>query len=174
LGVQHSDIVVSGDSAGGNLVIALLRHLASTVAPGPAAALLWSPWVDLAKSLEPETMYYSPKRFTDYIPPNFASWGAKSLCPKGGPVRMDDGWISPALHPFRTKTPIWVQGSGQEILFTQIAEFANQMKQISGNNISFHVEDVATHDIILVGNVTGFEKEAENSAGIASKWLHNL
>jgi acetyl esterase/lipase len=174
LGVERSDIVVSGDSAGGNLVIALLRHLATMDAPGPVAALLWSPWVDLAKSLEPETMLYSPKRFTDYIPPIFANWGIHALCPKDGPVRVDDGWISPASHPYRTKTPIWVQGSGQEILFMQIAEFANKMKQISGNKISFHVEEVATHDIVLVGNVTGFEKEAENSARVASKWLDNL
>jgi acetyl esterase/lipase len=174
LGVEHSDIVVSGDSAGGNLVIALLRHLATTDAPGPAAALLWSPWTDLVGSLEPETMIYSPKRFTDYVTPNFADWGAHALCPKDAPVRMDDGWISPASHPFRSKTPIWIQGSGQEVLFKQIAEFANTMKRIAGNKISFHVEEVATHDIILVGNLTGFEEEAENSARVAAKWMENL
>jgi acetyl esterase/lipase len=174
LGIDYDNIVISGDSAGGNLAVTLLRYLAATNAPGPAAALLWSPWVDLANSLEPATFSYSPHRFTDYIPSNFAKWGAHMYCPKDGPVTMGDGWISPAAHPFRTNTPIWIQGSGQEILIEQISEFVKAMKRISSNKIAFHVEEIATHDIILVGNVTGFEKEVENSLEAAKKWLNNL
>jgi acetyl esterase/lipase len=172
LGIEHSNIVVGGDSAGGNIVLALLRHLAIAEAPCPAAALLWSPWVDLAMSLTPETLYHSPHRWTDYIPPRFAIWGANTYCPKDGPVSMVDRWISPAAHPFHTKTPVWILGNGQEILFEQISEFADKMKRIEGNKIGFHSEEIASHDILLVGNVTGFEKEAENAAKAAVEWLN--
>jgi acetyl esterase/lipase len=172
LGIDYSNIVVSGDSAGGNVVAALLRYLAVEEAPGPAAALLWSPWTDPAMSLTPELLYHSPHRFTDYIPPKFAIWGANSYCPKDGPVSMDEGWISPAKHPFRTKTPVWIQGNGQEICFEMINEFADGMKRIKGNKIGFHNEEIANHDILLVGNVTGFEKEAENAAEKAAEWLN--
>ncbi|KAJ5819938.1 hypothetical protein N7474_005529 [Penicillium riverlandense] len=53
LKVPHSQIVMSGSSAGGNLVLALLRYLATDnhqaldSLPVPRAALLWSPWLDL-------------------------------------------------------------------------------------------------------------------------------
>ncbi|KAH8651516.1 Alpha/Beta hydrolase protein [Tricladium varicosporioides] len=171
LGVEYSDIVVSGDSAGGNIVVALLRHLSVANAPGPSAALLWSPWVDVAKSFTPEILYQSPHRWTDYIPPAFAIWGANTYCPKDAPVNMHDRWISPGPHPFYTKTPMWIQGNGQEILFEQIKEFANGMNLVEGNKIGFHNEETASHDILLVGNVTGFEKEAENAAKAAAEWL---
>lgn len=174
LGIEYSDIIVSGDSAGGNLVAALLRHLTDTEAPGPAAALLWSPWTDLAKSLTPEVLYKSRNRFTDYIPPEFAIWGVNSYCPKDGPVSTDDQYISPAQHPFYTMTPMWIQGNGQEVLFDQIRDFSSRMKVIKGNRIAFHSEEIAAHDILLVGNVTGFEKEAINSMRVAAEWLEQL
>jgi monoterpene epsilon-lactone hydrolase len=48
VGIQPADIVVAGDSAGGGLALALL--LAARIAddPLPAAAVLFSPWTDLA------------------------------------------------------------------------------------------------------------------------------
>ncbi|RDL41645.1 uncharacterized protein BP5553_01624 [Venustampulla echinocandica] len=171
LGIDYSNIVVSGDSAGGNLVAALLRHLAGVDEPVLAAALLWSPWVDPATSVKPETILRSLHRWSDYIPGEFATWGGHAYCPKDGPISMEDGWISPRAHPFHTKTPIWVQGSGQEILFEEITEFAEGMKRVDGNNVAFHIEEIANHDILLLGNVTGFEKEAENAAKMAAEWL---
>ncbi|KAF7910738.1 uncharacterized protein EAF01_002247 [Botrytis porri] len=174
LGIEYSNIIVGGDSAGGNILAALLRYLAVTDAPGPAAALLWSPWIDLARTLTPEVLYKSPHRFTDYIPANFAIWGANSYCPKDSPVSMDSEWISPAKHPFYTKTPMWIQGNGQEVLLEQVKDFSDGMKGIEGNNIAFHSEQIATHDILLVGNFTGFEKEAVNSVKAAAEWLNQL
>lgn len=46
-GVDASRIVVSGESAGGGLSLALLLRLRDTGRPLPAAAALISPWVDL-------------------------------------------------------------------------------------------------------------------------------
>jgi hypothetical protein len=51
LGVSTEHVVLSGDSAGGNLALALLRYLHEDARPAlalPRAALLWSPWLDLA------------------------------------------------------------------------------------------------------------------------------
>jgi acetyl esterase/lipase len=174
LGIDYSNVIISGDSAGGNLAVSLLRHLAATDSPGFAGALLWSPWVDLAISLTPEVLYQSPHRWTDYIPPAFPIWGANAYCPPDGPVKMDDRWISPGPHPFHTKTPIWIQGNAQEVLFDQIKVFVDGMEGVEGNRIAFHNEEVASHDTLLLGNVTGFEKEAESAAKGAADWLTRL
>src|SRR5215467_2100937 len=47
-GVQSQEVVIVGDSAGGNLVLAALLSLRDAGDPLPAAAILLSPWIDLA------------------------------------------------------------------------------------------------------------------------------
>ncbi len=49
-GTAPGQIVVAGDSAGGGLALALLLTLRRANAPLPAAAVLLSPWTDLAQS----------------------------------------------------------------------------------------------------------------------------
>ena len=49
-GVDAADLVVSGDSAGGGLALALLVALRDAGEPLPAAAFLCSPWADLTLS----------------------------------------------------------------------------------------------------------------------------
>jgi acetyl esterase/lipase len=47
--VPASKITISGDSAGGNLCLALLRYISDNpkaAVPSPGCAFLWSPWVD--------------------------------------------------------------------------------------------------------------------------------
>jgi len=49
LKVPANQITISGDSAGGNLCLALLRYIADNLkaaVPSPGCAFLWSPWVD--------------------------------------------------------------------------------------------------------------------------------
>ncbi len=50
LGISSSRIAVGGDSAGGNLAVALLARLRDTGEDLPACAWLVSPWVDLTQS----------------------------------------------------------------------------------------------------------------------------
>jgi acetyl esterase/lipase len=48
LGHAPSDVVVSGDSAGGNIALALTHRLRRLGRPMPGKLLLFSPWADLA------------------------------------------------------------------------------------------------------------------------------
>jgi acetyl esterase/lipase len=47
-GVDSSNIIISGDSAGGGLVLALLRYIEEhgKLLPPPRGVMAWSPWVD--------------------------------------------------------------------------------------------------------------------------------
>jgi monoterpene epsilon-lactone hydrolase len=49
-GIASSDIIIAGDSAGGGLAVSTLVSLKEKGLPIPAAAVLISPWVDLAIS----------------------------------------------------------------------------------------------------------------------------
>ena len=58
LGFKEEDIVLYGDSAGGNLALALTRYLTdnrdktANLPQAPGALVLFSPWVDMSESFE--------------------------------------------------------------------------------------------------------------------------
>ncbi|CAO3588315.1 unnamed protein product [Absidia cylindrospora] len=71
--VAASDIVISGDSAGGGLTMALLLTIRDHGLPMPGGAIPISPWVDLTHAL-PSCETNEP---TDYLPPStstMAKW----------------------------------------------------------------------------------------------------
>ncbi|BGP18273.1 hypothetical protein JCM10213_007904 [Rhodosporidiobolus nylandii] len=51
LGIPASNIIVGGDSAGGNLAVALMMYLRDEGLPQVGGAVLLSPWVDMTASL---------------------------------------------------------------------------------------------------------------------------
>ncbi|KAJ1323804.1 epsilon-lactone hydrolase [Microdochium nivale] len=96
LGVAPRQIVISGDSAGGNLALGLLRYIAEyrdstgtsngndsrgqqvgEQLPLPGAVLLWSPWTDVSAAQDPAAIRQSPQYGTDYLSGAFGSWGAR-------------------------------------------------------------------------------------------------
>lgn len=176
MGVAPKDVVVSGDSAGGNLAIALLRYISSTggVLPEVGAALLWSPWVDLEAALDEGAIARNPRNGSDYLTGNFAKWGAETYAPKGGPVSVSGEWVSPLRFPFRTEARVWVQTGSLEVLLEDNKEWVSRMKGVEGNVVDLHEEEVANHDILLAGALSGFEEAAERCARLAGKWLDTL
>lgn len=84
LKIDSDQIVLSGDSAGGNLVLALLRYItdhgpAVGLEP-PSCAWLWSPWVDIANSFDVPTINASFNNATDILTGDLLAWGARSFC----------------------------------------------------------------------------------------------
>ena len=172
-GISASRIAVSGDSAGGNLTIAMLRYISETKdernLPAPSAALLWSPWLDLSAAKDPVYITSSKRSSTDYIVDNFTSWGVNAYVPPT--MKADDPYISPLRHPFACKTRFWIQTGGVEFLYDENIAFAEQMKGIEGNVVELHVEPYANHDVFLAGNLTGFEEEMKQCAKLAAQFL---
>jgi acetyl esterase/lipase len=117
LRIPSTRIILSGDSAGGSLAIALLRYIADTkdLLPGPTACFLFAPWLDIASSLDLAKMNSIPNVQTDNIPTNFIVCGAQSYIPPT--VSPSDPYISPLRHPFQSKTPIWIQSGRLETLY---------------------------------------------------------
>jgi hypothetical protein len=78
-------------------------------------------------------------------------------------------YLTQSNHPFATKTPLFLQVGTVELIYDEVKEFAEKMKNIRRNRICYWETRNAPHDIILAGGFTGFVKEAEEAVEIAGK-----
>ncbi|KAI0446419.1 alpha/beta hydrolase fold-3 domain-containing protein [Xylaria telfairii] len=168
LGIPASNITLSGDSAGGNLVIALLRYIVEYGSelgiPQPKCAAILTPWVAPVKNLWPEIAIRSnPNYNTDYLGTGLCRWGAKTYI---GDAPPDHTYIVPLGHAFKTPVPMLVTFGGAEILAIDGEEWAREMGRVEGNELETYIEPDAPHDTVLLGHVLGFE---ESSAKVAQK-----
>ncbi|KAK8023571.1 hypothetical protein PG993_011637 [Apiospora rasikravindrae] len=166
LGIPPQNIVLSGDSAGGNLIIGLLRYLAEHPSvhhqiPLPHSAVLISPWVAPVDSLGPDVVVTSnPHYGTDILPPSFLRWGAAAYSRL---VAASDPYISPLGHPFATPVPLFVNVGGAEVLEVEGMRWVREMQSVVGekgrkkNDLELNYEHGAPHDTLLVGNNVGWD-----------------
>lgn len=187
--IPPSRIVLSGDSAGAGLAVCLLRHISSTdniyinnikissLLPPPYAALLFSPWLDLKSARNPEYLLHNKNYKTDYVTSNFVAWGARTYIPPH--MNPNNPNFSPLQHPFRTNTPLWIHIGGLEALCDEGIRFATAMREEDAegkgknrkNEVEVYVEPLANHDILLVGNMTGFAAEAKKAVRVAGEFV---
>jgi acetyl esterase/lipase len=164
LRISPKRIVVSGDSAGGNLVLALLRYMHDNPEAGlpqPGCAWLWSPWTNPEGALTPGYLADNPRLPTDYMGEGFAAWGARCMKPlEGSGVTMAHPSICFLGTAFQTPTPLFISTGECELLFAENVKLYEEFKAVPGNNVELQIEKAAPHDIVMVGELLGFEKEA--------------
>ena len=174
LGIPSSRILISGDSAGGNLALALVRYLgeqSSSSLPTmslPLATLLWSPWLDLAA--DPYAVELHRNSNTDYLTHVLIQWGSRAYRPPF--LKANHPYLSPLNNPFATQVPIWMQHGTAEVFFDAQKAFYKQMKQVSGNKIERLEIPNAPHNTFLGGLVLGFEKQAVDAAESACTFVN--
>lgn len=106
-GIPAQNIVVAGDSAGGNLTLTLLLKLRDSGAPLPAAAVCLSPVTDLTRDhAHPERRdpLLSPRAMQLYTRSYIANHDAR------------DPWISPVFGDLRGLPPLLIHVGEDEIL----------------------------------------------------------
>ncbi|KAI0481576.1 alpha/beta hydrolase fold-3 domain-containing protein [Xylaria cf. heliscus] len=163
LSIPASQIVMAGDSAGGNLVIALLLYLrnfgAVTSIPTPKCAVLLSPWV--------APFHYhmddNPHRNTDFIPTTYPCWGANTYAGKWPDARSDP-YITQLGNPFPTPVPIFANAGTAELFYERIIKWVDEMRGIDGNEVELNHEEAAVHDTFLTANLLGFERTVSEVA----------
>ncbi|KZT61145.1 alpha/beta-hydrolase [Calocera cornea HHB12733] len=114
LGFGPGDIIVTGDSAGGNLALALVRYLVEVEGIGSelGGLLLLSPWCDLSDSHEGPEGSVVRNYDTDYLLGLKASMGAYCVHAFCGSVSPRNPWISPSA-----KAAGAVPGEAEEAYF---------------------------------------------------------
>ncbi len=130
-------IAVAGDSAGGGLTLALLLALRDAGAPLPAAAVCFSPWVDLALtggSLQ-------KNRATDFI--NLEVLKATAAMYLGGHDPYDP-LVSPLYGDLRGLPPLLVQVGSAELLYDDGRRLAHRARR-AGVDVQFDVYGGMVH-----------------------------
>ncbi|KAI0199866.1 Alpha/Beta hydrolase protein [Astrocystis sublimbata] len=163
LGYRPENIILSGDSAAGNLIVAFLRHLEGTTdLPLPNSAILWSPWVHVTSSAGSDYKGWTNSA-NDCLTPELLQWGAEAYFPKHPPTTEEVAYVSPLHHPFRTRVPLFVQAGTTEAMFDTIQDFAQEMAGVEGNRLRFHATDFVTHNLIMAYEGVGLEKMVESA-----------
>ncbi|KAG8162900.1 hypothetical protein KVR01_007378 [Diaporthe batatas] len=181
VGLPPSAVTLSGDSAGGNIAVALLRHLSEFggVEP-PGRAVLIAPWVAPAAcfprrpvgELRVEEM---ENYGSDILPSSFLQWGVKTYAP-GGDVEAtrDNPYIQALGHPFKAGAPVLVSVGGAEIFSTDGAAWAREMNEYEGggsNKVEVYIEENAPHDTLLIGDGLKWEESAKQVAGKIGEFI---
>lgn len=173
LHISPSNIILSGDSAGANASISLLRYITEygeqLSLPNPSAALLWSPWVD-PSDVSGDFVHNNPNYATDYLSLPFTVWGSGAYAGSGGKAVLKSPYVTHKNQTFKTPVPLFVNTGSAEILYFDDCEWAEKMKE-AGNDVTLDVEKHVPHDVLLLGNILGFDKEATACAKRAGEWL---
>jgi acetyl esterase/lipase len=180
-------IVLAGDSSGGTIAMALIRYL-NSLAPGeakegggfdlaalppPRACLLFSPSLDYSLEGDVRTAVHSPNGKTDYTTGRMMAWGAAAFAP-AQIIRLDNPYLSPALHPFATRVPLFVQAGGCEVLCDSIRGFAAAMRGVEGNRVEYLEVEGVPHDVYLVGAFLGWREEQRAVIDAAKNFVKTI
>jgi len=109
-GHRAEDIVIAGDSAGGNLALVTLLRIREADLPHPSAAILLSPWTDL---LGTGASIVENANADPMLPSNRIVEVARAYA---GVVALDDPWVSPLYADFRGLPPLMLLVGSTEIL----------------------------------------------------------
>ncbi|KAF2966598.1 hypothetical protein GQX73_g6977 [Xylaria multiplex] len=164
--IPASQIILSGDSAGGNIVLGLLRYISEYGGelgiPVPAAAALWSPWTDVGVALDPTSDIKSFSNYaSDYLVKEFAHWGAYTVTAHGS-IDGSGPYLSPLHHPFDMggKIPLFVHGGEREVVRNDI-EALSKAFESKDWPVRLVISKGCPHDVLLLGSRLGFHEEAE-------------
>lgn len=175
LGFDPKNITLSGDSAGGNVVLALLRYLETARLPGlpvPGGAIVFSPWVKVTADAGSDFMQCATHR-SDIINAPFLQWGAESYLPAGGkPSPEVQPYVSPIHYPFHTSVPIYIWAGAAEAFCGDIRVFADDMAGVQGNHVLFHAQENAAHDLLMNLNLFKLEDGFFKAMGEAAKFFN--
>ena len=155
--INASRVIVGGDSAGGNLAIALLLAVRDSNLPQPALTIALSPAVDFQNEC-PSVIRNAP---FDWIQrPMLLQW-AEWFC---GSSDRQNPLISPLFADLRSLAPIYIQAGGCEVLIDAIQELADRAKKQAAD-VRLEIWDDMNHDFQLFGRYAPQSLEAVRRLG---------
>lgn len=121
-GYKASDIVLAGDSAGGNLTLVTLLRLRELGLELPAAGVLISPWTNL--DCTGESIAANARR-DPMIPVNALRFISRTYCGERDPR---DPLISPVHADLSGLPPLFAQVGSTEVLLSDAVDLAEQAR----------------------------------------------
>lgn len=126
-GYKSEDIIIIGDSAGGNLALATALYLKDHNLPQPGALVLISPWLMMENTL--------PSRSSNFYKDAVLGAQGAPLVPEIARPRyavgadLKDQYLSPLYGDFKGLPPMLIQTGGNETLLDDSLELAQKAKK---------------------------------------------
>jgi len=189
VGFKPEDIIIEGDSAGGNLALALVRYLvenqdnsALALPRLPGALVLCSPWADLGDShMQPGSSLYTNVNsdFINTASPRSQAGILNIVFPFGRSFTNTNPYISPAsVSPsmldgegasFKGFPRTMIIGGGAEIFVDQIRTLnAKMVRDLGEGMVEYYEAPDAIHDYL--GHLY-HEPERTETLRAIGKWL---
>ncbi|KAH8828060.1 endoplasmic reticulum protein [Flagelloscypha sp. PMI_526] len=186
LGFPSAQIVVCGDSAGGNLALQLTRYLVENAGiicglpSAPSALILLSPWVDIydLRASDPDSSFQINAN-TDYLrireQPGYAETAFTGVHGLG--IALYNRYISPAgVHPtllssltFKGFPKTFVTVGGAEVLHDQIIRLKERLvRDIGEDKVGFYRAPDAIHDYTVF---PWHEPERSDTLAAIAAWM---
>jgi len=136
-GVSSTEVALAGDSAGGNLVLALAVRLRDERRPAAACVVAFSPWVDLGGT--GASIRSNDGRCAMFRPGNIGDFAAAAL----GSVAADTPAASPMYADLRGLPPVLLHVGSTELLLDDARRTHERIRAGGGTSRMEVYEDVA-------------------------------
>ena len=147
-GVDPANIILFGDSAGGNLAVELAIHLRDEGIPQPAVLILASPWADFEdKEGTSRTWNFEKDKTLGKGTPLGAVVHLRP--PYAGSLPLDDPRLSPIHADLSALPPMLIQTGGFELFLTE-DELLAEKATADGTPVTFTVYPEMPHVFALV------------------------
>lgn len=156
-------VILSGDSAGGGLAMALLHRILAQGLKTPKAVLAFSPWADL--SLSGASLVRNAPHDA-LLPAAKLPEVAAAYAGETDPRTPD---LSPIYGDFKGAPPVLIQAAGDEILLSDAETLAKRLEEVGGP-VTLSVRPRGLH----AGQVlTGWVPEADQDVAEAVAFMRD-
>jgi acetyl esterase/lipase len=167
-GIEPGNIVVGGDSAGGNLTITLINRLRAAGEEQPACAWLASPWTDLTMS---GASLETKATIDPLIHKVYLEELANAYAPS--PLRRKDPLISPLFADLTGFPPVLIQVGSSEALLDDSVRLARAAGLVDVN-VTLQVWPHMIHAWMMWNaKLTEGRQALEQMGQFARRWLHS-
>jgi len=136
LGYNAKNITVCGDSAGGNLALALGLKLKEEEQPLPRSFVLFSPWTDLTLTSSSNTKNAKPDPI---LTMEYLKSARKAYDPKGifEETVYKNPYVSPLFGDYKDFSPVYIQVGSNEIL---LDDSTNLYEKLSKQHVPVKID----------------------------------
>ena len=145
-GIEAKNIVIAGDSAGGNLTMVATMYIRDNKMPMPKAIITISPWVYLGTDFDSMERNKDKDLIIGVKMPGVYETVVNSKYP--GDTDIKTPYLSPLFGDFHDFPPMLIQCGDSGILYDPIVEAAKKIGD-AGVDLSFTVYEGMFHDFQL-------------------------
>lgn len=146
-GIAPQDVIVFGDSAGGNLALELSLYLREHNRPQPGALVLISPWTTFETELPSRINNADRDLILGKINPHMYNEVANPSYGKG--LSAKDVRISPLYANLKGLPPLLIQAGGYELFLDESIALAKKAAE-DGTDVTLTVYPGMSHDFALL------------------------